>query len=263
MRGNCGISNSYLPLQVELELALFEDAAEKFAKVLEYQVGGIPQPIAAYGQGIALLSIAQRDLQDGKVGSAFASIQKAIKGCIEFTSDFSCIYKLLGDLYSFGASVPPSVFKTPHEQTEGGVLDCIEKQLKFVSRGEGAYRSALKFHEATKGDDSYNITRASCLCDAACNILLQAKIISTRCKIDRIHSDADEMYEQAAKEFENAIDCNPLHAAAWCGLGCAVKDPLLAQRKLLLNLVFLGLHFSLHFFSIVSYVRCILSLPSD
>lgn len=221
----------YLSLQVELELGLFEDAVENFSKVLDHHVGSSIHPIAAYGQGIALLSIAQQELQDGKFGSAFSNVQIAIKGCIELANDFSCIYKLLGDLYSFGASVPLSVFEGDVDKEEGMLSNCMKEKLAFVARGEQAYRSALRLHETTKRDDSHSIARASFLCDVACNVLLQANIMSLRFEAEGKYQDSDEMYERAAKEFENVIACNPVHASAWCGLGCAVKDPLLAQRK--------------------------------
>eukprot|EP00980_Cylindrotheca_fusiformis_P022263 scaffold9159_cov121-Cylindrotheca_fusiformis.AAC.5 len=217
--------------QVELELGLFEDAADKFARVLERDSDSPMQSIAAYGQGVALLSIAQRDLQDGKAGSAFDCIHKAIKACVELANDFSCICKLLGDLYSFGALVPLSLFEDYCDEEKGVVVpDSVEAKLNFVSRGEDVYRLGLRFHEASKPDDGYNMTRASILYDVACNVLLQADIASDRCDTLGMYSNVNKMYAQAAQKFEDAISCNPLHGAAWCGLGCAANDPLLSQH---------------------------------
>ena len=83
-------------------MALFEDAAEKFGEVLQRKEETSARQIAAYGQAIALLSIAQRDFQDGKAGAALKSIKRAVSSCKEFSGgNFACIQKLLGDLYSF------------------------------------------------------------------------------------------------------------------------------------------------------------------
>lgn len=216
---------------VELELALFEDSAEKFSKVLQKQdAEDSNMLIAAYGQGVALLSIATRDLQDGKAGTSFSNVQRAIEGCLKVSSEFICIHKLLGDLFSFGALVPSSVFNDKSESNEVELVQCLEKQLSFVSRGEDAYRSAFKLHDATE-EDGYSITAASSLCDVASNLLCQAQILSRLSAIGPTSSNAEECYKRATNEFERAIALNPIHSGAWCGLGCAVKDRLTAQRK--------------------------------
>jgi hypothetical protein len=41
-----------------------------------------------------------------------------------------------------------------------------------------------------------------------------------------------ELYNKAEIAFRNAMESNPLHAASFCGFGCAVlnKDPLMAKN---------------------------------
>jgi hypothetical protein len=225
-------NSNMLFFQVELELALIEDSAEKFARVLQNdKLGDSNRVVATYGHGIALLALATRDLQDGKAGSALISIQKAIRSCLQVSGDFVSIQKLLGDLYLFGASIPSTVFIDKTEQSELDLVKSLNVQLDFVSQGEEAYRSALKVYEAKGEGDGYKFAGSSTLCDVASNILCQAQILLNLSEIDDGITNTDEVYRRAATEFENAIRLNPLHAAAWCGLGCAVKDPLLAQRK--------------------------------
>lgn len=219
---------------VELELAVFEDAVDKFAIVLE-RPDETSHAVAAYGQGIALLSIAERDLQDGKAGSAFSSIRQAIDNCLNFSVDFACTRKLLGDLYSFGASLPPNVFNESESCYENVADECIQKQLQFVSKGEDAFRSTMDAKSVT--DDDFEILQASTICDLGSNILLQAQVLSSRYESGsnteaQSIPELDKLYERASSEFEKAIDKNALYAPAWCGLGCSnvKREPLLAQH---------------------------------
>jgi len=193
--------------------------------ILQDKESGDFQCIAAYGQGIALLSIAQRDLQDGKAGSAFAKINRAIDGCLPLAGEFSCVHKLLGDLYSFGALIPPALFNEGCGNGYAKHDDDMKKQLDFVSQGESAYRLALVAIQAhLQSDTSYT-------CDVASNILLQAKLIALSEEIGTVGSISSTLYSKAAEDFKSALISNPINAMAWCGLGCAVEDPLLAQRK--------------------------------
>lgn len=210
-------------LSVELELALFEEAADKFSEILEHNESGKFQSIAAYGQGVALLSLAERDLRDGKAGSAFAKVTKAIDGCLRLSGEFSCVHKLLGDLYSFGALIPSALFGVGEE-------DGVKKQLEFVSHGESAYRSALASVDESLQSDQSTTTQATYRCDIASNILLQAKLVSST-EVGSSDSESRSLYDKAASEFENSLNLNPISATTWCGFGCAVEDPLLSQRK--------------------------------
>ncbi|KAL3933250.1 MAG: hypothetical protein SGBAC_010479 [Bacillariaceae sp.] len=212
--------------QVELELALFEEAAEKFAEVLQNQESGDFQFIAAYGLGIALLSLAERDLQDGKAGSAFAKVTKAIDECLQCSGEFSCKYKLLGDLFSFGALIPSALF---YNANDGDTTFGVRQQLDFASRGEAAYRSALDSIAPSLCTNQSIIMQASYHCDIASNILLQAKVFASTRKEECTGSLSKSLYNKAANEFKRSLDLNPISAVAWCGLGCAVDDALMAQ----------------------------------
>jgi tetratricopeptide (TPR) repeat protein len=215
---------------VELELGLFDEAAEKFTRVLERDDKSV-HAIAAYGQGVALLSIAQRLAQDGKAGAAFAHVQVAIDSCLSLTMDYLCTRKLLGDLYSFGASLPPDVFSGE------GPVSMIHAQLDFTSKGEDAYRSAVNLQVA-RDEEELKLLRASIMCDIGANILLQAQLLSLVNSVDFTSCaehgapEVTECYDRSMKEFQAAIASSPLYAPAWCGLGCAVaaSDPLLAQH---------------------------------
>lgn len=212
-------------------MALFEEAAEKFAEILQFKESLDFQSIAAYGQGVALLSLAERDVQDGKAGSAFRRITSAIDGCMQLSSgQFSCVYKVLGDLYSFGALIPPSLFTECQQNNEINHDDNVKNQLEFISRGEEAYRSALVAIKATDNDGHLSALQSSCHCDIASNILLQADLHAARCNSSSSNSASSSLYDKASEEYKTALDLNPTNGIAWCGLGCAVDDPLLAQR---------------------------------
>jgi tetratricopeptide (TPR) repeat protein len=220
--------------QIELELGLVDDAAEKFAEALTKTENSV----ARYGYATALYSMAQRDFADGKVGAAFASLELAIDNCLKSSADFACQLKLLGDLYSLGASFPPNIFIKDVSSSDS--TDLLRKQLEFVSKGEEAYRRCHQLRTRTAlSDDEEKALKSSYACDIAANILLQAHLLSG---LRDVNSDAhaledvdrkvDTMYERAYDAFLEALEVNPVHAASWCGLGCSVrhKDPLLAQH---------------------------------
>jgi tetratricopeptide (TPR) repeat protein len=224
-----------LPLAAELGLGLAEEAADKFTRALK--IGGPSTlPIAAYGQGAALLSLAQRDAQDGKAGSAHAYIRRALEGFESSTSAFGCTQKLLGDLYSFGAALPPDVFA--EASSESAILD----QIVFVRKGEDCYRSAVEYSEKVSDDDEEaGLLRAALVTDTGANLLLQAQLTAFhQCKGMSYFSmegkenfpDIKELFDRAVVEFRRALQASPLYSSAWCGLGCAMvsNDPLLAQH---------------------------------
>lgn len=216
---------------MELELGLFDEAAEKFTRVLDREESS-SHAIAAYGQGIALLSVAQRDNQDGKAGSAFANIKQAIDGFESASNAFGCTRKLLGDLYSFGAVLPPDAFLDMNAEEKTSTEEMLKAQLSFICKGEDAYRSAVDCQIASD-EEELAILRASVISDIGANLLLQAQLFSVLHSMGSgSDSDMKDCYDRASKEFRNSIDVNPFHAPAWCGLGCAVaaNDPLLAQH---------------------------------
>ena len=240
---------------VELELGLFEEATEKFELVLQREKDS-SHTIAAYGQGSALLSLGHRDALDGKAAAAIQHVSRAIS-CIENTfilegatsPPAGCALKLLGDLYSFGALLPPDVFterlddeSTVDEQSK----TLLKAQASFVANGEKAYRDAAESLIAFD-DDETNALRAAMLCDLGGNILLQGQILSSAygvaqgCTPDLTLRDVIEMdsevkriYDRSIDVFKDTISVSPLHGPAWCGLGCSLSptDPLLAQHAL-------------------------------
>jgi len=214
--------------QVEQELGLFDEAAEKFASVIDREESP-SRSVALYGNAMALFSIAQRDFMDGKAGAAFARIELAVKNCVNSSVLSGCEYKLLGDLYSFGASLPANVF-CDDKTTDPDTNLCTEKQLDFVSKGEEAFRSCLTTQARFCSDDEEGIvTKSSLLSDIASNILLQGQVLSS---MGSDNQKVHDKYNSAAEAFRQAIEYNPTHAASWCGLGCSVlkTDPLLAQH---------------------------------
>ncbi len=215
--------------QVEQELGLFDEAAAKFSSVVERGESD-SRSVALHGQAMALFSMAARELMDGKVGAAFTCIKRAIDSCENSTMVSGCQFKLLGDLYSFGASFPSDVF-SDHERQAQDSDSCFQNQVDFVSKGEDAFRSALRAQAPSlaEADEEGIVIKSSALCDIALNMLLQAQLITSQ----QVHADEiNNKYQQAADAFREAVDYNPVYAASWCGLGCSVLkiDPLLAQH---------------------------------
>lgn len=215
--------------------------------------------IAAYGQGSALLALAHRDAVDGKAGAAFQHATRGI-ACIENTflakddasiQQVACALKLLGDLYSFGALLPPDVFVVDHQADNEASFHerskrLLEAQASFVAKGEKAYREAAEAQIAFDEDDE-NALRAAILCDLGGNILLQGHIhssafgeaqggtpeLSLKDVIER-DPKVRAIYDRSVGVFKDLIATSPLHGPAWCGLGCSLSatDPLLSQHAL-------------------------------
>jgi tetratricopeptide (TPR) repeat protein len=236
-----GVPSSVLAscAQVELDLGLFDEAAAKFARILDRD-SLFKDSVASYGYAFALFSIAERDLADGKAGVAFASAQRAIESCLQSSnSNFGCQFKLLGDLYSLGAAFPPGVFAEEGDSSREDLIECIMQQQSFVAKGEGAYRQFIDNNPLSTFDTEERVAlQSSILCDISSNVLLQAQVLSSICAEDYVGSQGqlvqviDALYDRAANGFREAIEKNPMHASSWCGLGCAVltNDPLLAQH---------------------------------
>lgn len=206
---------------MELELSLFDDAVEKFERVLNRDQGP-SHAIAAYGQGVGLYRLAQRDMEDGKMGSAMMRITKAIESCQDFSLSFGCTRKLLGDLYSFGALLPNDLFLESQEP-----IAAVSKKLEFVRNGEETYRSLMGLW----GDTTPSHVKASTMCDVGTNILLQAQIVENSMD-EALKVTVADLYEKSRRAYEAALEMDPLLAPAWCGLGSAAvsSDPLLAQH---------------------------------
>lgn len=191
-------------------------------------------PVAAYGKGVALLSIAQRATQDGKIGLAYKILRHGLN---EFSQPESaatvCLQKLKGDFYSFGATLPPSVFLDSTKYNNSSDSDGFLEKMEFISQGEAAYRCA---HALIEGcSDESSALRAQLLTDIGSNYLLQAQIASgheSEGLGGRVSDVSSELFASAAKEFRLALEISPLFGLAWCGLGCALvrSDPLMAQH---------------------------------
>ena len=180
--------------------------------------------------------MAQRDAQDGKAGAAYSSIQQAIQSFDNSTRSFGCTQKLLGDLYSFGATLPPDIFADPTNHGE------LEGQILFVEKGEACYKSAVDYYQAVSDNkDESNLLCAATIADGAANILLRAQLKAYShfkgyemppTNEAEAAREVAELYSSASAEFRRAVDLCPDYGPAWCGLGCSLvsADPLLAQH---------------------------------
>ena len=229
----------FLPLPVEMELGLFREATERFSKALHVAgaMSGLSGPVssshkgaveltATLGLGVALLSIARIEVQDGKAGAALNCLQLAIQRCNEMDSASSptiSVEKLRGDLHSFGASLPLRAFASMNDK------NTIRAQVEFVSAGEDAYRKA----EERAIHSELPSMQASLVTDCATNILLRAQLLSDAGVEDMDSSSVESEFERSADEFCRALSIDGAYAPAWCGLGCAIRknrNPLLAQH---------------------------------
>ncbi|GAX23395.1 superkiller protein 3 [Fistulifera solaris] len=210
--------------QVELELGLYADANSNFQKAAQ-GADSTELAWAMYGQGVSFLALAQRDFHQEKFGSAFTMLKQGIESCGTPFQHLSMSFsKLLGDLYTFGASLPSDVFVGFEEEKH----DETECKLAFVAKGEAAFLQAIETHTNWEGEDKA-LLEASLLSDLATNKLLRAQIlISTSYDIEK----GKQLFEEAAEVFRQAIGIYPQNPAAWCGLGSSVfnSDPLLAQH---------------------------------
>lgn len=218
---------------MELELGLYDEAGEKFARASDCGDVNI-LPIAVYGYGLSLLSMAQRDNQDGKAGSAFLLLHKGVQECLKLGERTNvCVQKLLGDMYSLAATLPPDVFGDGNDSDAVASEFQLKSQLDFVSKGKAAYDRAQIFVAQSSED---NALRASLVSDGGSNLVLQAQLLSSwesNGLYRQASSESSILYENAANEYRRALNLSPTYAPAWCGLGCAVvrTDPLLAQHS--------------------------------
>jgi hypothetical protein len=223
-------TNSYgsaLPT-VEMELGLLDEASEKFTRALGMNDYQIRTP-ASYGLGRSLLLIAKRHLQDGKVGAAKRAIDRGIECCISVDDKSTCISKLIGDLHSFGAMLSPDVFSAQASDESQDIL----AQSLFVAEGASYYKKAADCLDSTV-DDNSRLSKACLLADIGANLLSQSRLFSQLegKGLGIVSSKATAILRSAETEFIAAIELHPEYSAAWCGLGCALRqrDPLLSQH---------------------------------
>jgi tetratricopeptide (TPR) repeat protein len=222
-----------------MELGLFDEASEKLTRAMKVAGDPAVSSLSANCLGICLLSMARRDSRDGKAGAAFSHLQRGIESCRQLGRHLGCVQKLLGDLYSFGALLPPEIFaedtvSDPDERTVAQEERMVRQQLAFVAEGKTAYKAAEDSIQGSS-DEELLVLRASAACDVGSNLLLQAQIVSFwhNRGIDEVAPpEAEQLLEQAEHEFRRSIEICPAYAPAWCGLGCAVHkfDPILAQH---------------------------------
>lgn len=238
--------------QVELELGLVDEAAEKFQNAIEQNDTSLLH-VASFGRGCALLSIAQREARDGKAGSAYSALIEAIsvvKHCLSSTENasknFLCMMKILGDMYTFGNMLPPDVFSDGTSElvpTDKLTVD-LQNQISFIAEGEDYYRIAEE--SITMEGDENQTLRAAFACDIGANLLIQGQLISImvgegqgthlNLSLSETFSNTEvrDLFRRSETAFKRSIKCDPILASAWCGLGCAISasDPLLSQHAL-------------------------------
>ncbi|KAL7581593.1 hypothetical protein ACA910_022150 [Epithemia clementina (nom. ined.)] len=225
--------------QIEMELGLLREAAERFSLALDApsDVSGVVSHedrdravklTATLGLGVALLLIAQVEANDGKAGAALECLQLAIERCNEMDSSSSCsvsVQKLRGDLHSFGAALPLRAFSSDDSIGKSS----FKAQVDFISLGEDAYRKA----EEAAIRSGLQVLQASLISDCAINVLLRAQLLSEAQDGDAAFLDAE--FERAAELFRRALAIDGTYAQAWSGLGCATlrnRNPLMAQHAL-------------------------------
>ena len=218
-----------------MELGLFDEASEKLSRAVASDDSQV-KTVSAYGLGACLLSMAKRDCQDGKAGAAYRHLINGVENCKQIGGggQFACVQKLVGDIHSFGAMLPPDVFLDPASDSDTSQEERkVRAQLAFVDAGVDPYRSA---EQSVQGSDEEERTvlQACIVADLGSNLLLQGQLLSfAQGKGLGLSSpEAEELYKRAGTEFQRALQLCPEYAPAWCGLGCAVatSDPLLAQH---------------------------------
>jgi tetratricopeptide (TPR) repeat protein len=223
--------------RIELELGLSDEAEQNFLKARS-KGDDVWMIMAEYGRASAALALAKRDLHDGKAGNAFRHVRDGVS-CLVALGDhnFVCVQKVLGDLYSFGACLPPCVYGGGNVDASFVADDELQRlRIEFVSKGVTAYIEAEKL--AGSIVDQTELLQASLISDIGSNLIMQAQLTQIMEENGLIHitsSESSVLFESAAHEFRRAIQRSPTLARAWCGLGCAVfqSDPLLAQHALL------------------------------
>lgn len=244
--------------QVDLDLGLYEAAADTCAEVLAFDTSFHVKRMATFIGGEALLFLARERIQEGKFGSCLTHLKmgaarlKSLSTEQKSARSHYCEIKLLGDIYSCGHSLPSYVFSPM--RTEESLSDYNEEQfsrdveckLSFLVEGEQAY--TLAFERVKEGSDQGDDARwlvAAAATDLGTNLLSQAMVVQRAIGEGSSQSDSTLSSPPAKKSsrlqglmirsinaYLSAIDASPCDASAWCGLGCALKavDPIMAQH---------------------------------
>jgi superkiller protein 3 len=235
--------------QIDLDLGLYTDAAEKCSRVLSMEDSALHyyHRMAAYIEGKSCLFLAKSCIQEGKFGSSLSHLEKGIARLsslsIHETSSMNhyCEIKLLGDLYSLGNSLPSYAFETispDGENTEkvGNFSNNgTQNQLSFLMKGEQAYTLAM---DIIKREDEIECTDtalvAAAAIDLATNLLSQTRLVLLANSEDANKSgnQINHLIARSVNAYVLAIDVCPHDPSAWCGLGCALiaVDPIMSQH---------------------------------
>lgn len=165
---------------IDFELGLYEEAADKCAKVLSAETSLHFRRIAAYIEGESCLFLARSCIQEGKFGSSLAHLEKGIVRMANLPTEEKsakghyCEVKLLGDLYSSGNSLPSYVFDAHYSNEQHPE----KNQLSFLMKGEHAFTRAFQL---AKNEDEHDQDKKSLVAAAAIdlrtNLLSQASVL--------------------------------------------------------------------------------------
>ncbi len=246
--------------QVDLDLGLYEAAAETCAKVLVMESSFHVKRMATYTEGEALLSLARGRILEGKFGSCLSLLTKgaarlksqSMEKNNDSTKSRYCELKLLGDIYSCGHSLPLYVFrqlKTDEPQSENCEENFnrhVENKLSFLIEGEQAYAAALTMVKVASGrENDAQWLVAAAATDLGTNLLFQANVVQLAlgegsAQIESTSSSLSVMESsrllglitRSVNAYLSAIDSSPCDGSAWCGLGCALiaLDPVMSQH---------------------------------
>jgi len=240
--------------QADIDLGLYEEAAEKCAQVTSMSNASTHiHHMAAYIEGEALLFLARNCVNEGKFGQSKSYLEKGISILSALSTDdhssknHYCEMKLLGDLYSSGSSLPSYVFASTglEQQME---TEVVTNQLLFLKKGEDAYTLAFELAKKDNGDDEDEkednmYLFAAAATDLGTNLLSQARVVSktldegsgsgtSNSSLTIISSQVKDLLSRSINAYVDAIDSSPHEASAWCGLGCALIaiDPTMSQH---------------------------------
>ena len=205
--------------QVETELGLLDCAIGKYRLALQGTEGGggLESPMK-FGFAYTLLLCAHRNMMHGKFGSAIRVLEEATALFGEGSLlSHHCVCKLLGDIYTAGASIPLELFNPP----------TTDARLSFLEKGSKYYEMAAEVARSSTFPDSLSIVAAA-KTDAAINFLVRAQLSMSSAG----HDEAEDLFARASVMFREALELQPSYSVAWSGLGCSYlhKDPLLAQH---------------------------------
>ena len=203
---------------VEAELGLHIEAYTRFKSVLQqYEFN----ESTAFGLARSCLPLSKVCLEEGKHALALKYLFEGIGVLERHSAKSLSAFKCLGDLYSFGYTLPHFLFSNDGLKVS---------QLQYISKGENSYRSAYKLSEEKNLDASM---RAALMCDVGINLLLQGQICLQSLFIPSSNDDDHiKRFKEASECFLLSIKLEPSYSIAWSGLGTSLIhiDPILSQH---------------------------------